>query len=211
MDKKITAIAATALLGFSLQMAGTNIANAAPCGNNQSGFKAWQKAYKKEAAAAGFSKATLSVLDGLTYNKTVIRLDRNQAHPKGTTFESYAAKRLTKSRISKGKGLLKKHAKLLSSIEKRYGVPGPVVVAIWGLETDFGANQGNMSSFRSLATLAYDCRRTDFFTNELNAALSIVQRGYMQASRMKGAWAGELGQTQFLASSYLKYAVDSDK
>ena len=102
------------------------------------------------------------------------------------------------------------NAALLNKIESRYGVPGEVVVAIWGLETSFGANTGNMSSLRSLATLAYDCRRSAFFTNELMAALSIVQRGDMSPSQMVGAWAGELGQTQFLASSYVKFAVDFD-
>lgn len=188
-----------------------NISHAAQCGNNSNGFNKWLSEYKRESAAAGYSASTLRVLDNLTYNKTVIRLDRAQKGGKRPSFASYSAKRVTKARISKGKKLLKQHAKLLSSIEKRYGVPGPVIVAIWGLETDFGVNKGNMSSVRSLATLAYDCRRSAFFTNELNSALSIIQKGYMKASQLKGAWAGEIGQTQFLASSYLKYAVDFDR
>lgn len=183
----------------------------AQCGNGPNGFDAWRTAYKKEAAKAGFSNSTLSALNGVTYNKTVVRLDRNQKRGKKLSFASFAAKRVTKGRISKGKKLIRQHARLLNSIEKRYGVPGPVVVAIWGLETDFGVNRGNMSSVRSLATLAYDCRRSAFFTNELNSALSIIQKGYMKANQLKGAWAGELGQTQFLASSYLKYAVDFDR
>ncbi len=196
---------------FISVFAGTASAYAAPCGNNEKGFNAWKAAYKKEALRAGYSPSVLAALDGVTYNKTVIRLDRNQKRGKKVSFQQFAAKRVTKSRISKGKKLLKQHARLLASIEKRYGVPGPVVVAIWGLETDFGANKGNMSSIRSLATLAFDCRRSAFFTNELNAAFSIIQKGYMKANQLKGAWAGELGQTQFLASSYLKYAVDYDR
>lgn len=189
----------------------SNIAYAAKCGNDSSGFNAWRSAYVKEAARAGYSASTLSVLNGVTYNKQVIKLDRNQKRGKKASFSSFSSKRVTKARISKAKSLVRKHAKLLKSIERKYGVPGPVVVAIWGLETDFGVNRGNMSSFRSLATLAYDCRRSKFFTNELNSALSIVQRGYMKPAQMKGAWAGELGQTQFLASSYLKYSVDFDR
>ncbi len=186
------------------------LAQAAKCGNGPAGFNAWRTAFKKESSGS-FSSSTLKVLDGITYNKTVVRLDRNQKHGKRKSFAAYAAKKVTKGRISKGKKLLRQNAKLLKSIERKYGVPGPVLVAIWGLETDFGSNQGRMSAVRSLATLAYDCRRSAFFTNELNSALSIIQRGYMKASAMKGAWAGELGQTQFLASSYLKYAVDYDR
>ncbi len=195
-------------LALALPVFSTNVADAATCGNGPAGFENWRREFISESK---FSKSTLSVLDGVTYNKTVIRLDRNQKRGKRASFASYSAKRVTSSRISKGKKLLQRHRKLLNSIEKRYGVPGPVLVAIWGLETDFGVNRGNMSSVRSLASLAYDCRRSAFFTNELNSALSIIQRGYMKASQLKGAWAGELGQTQFLASSYLKYAVDFDR
>ena len=138
----------------------------------------------------------------------VIKLDRNQGHF-NQSFETFYSKRgrplegLVRSRYQSNAGLLNK-------IESRYGVPGEVIVAIWGLETSFGADTGKMSSLRSLATLAYDCRRSKFFTNELMAALSIVQRGDMSAGQMVGAWAGELGQTQFLASSYVKFAVDFD-
>ena len=89
-------------------------------------------------------------------------------------------------------------------------MPGAILVSIWGLETGYGANVGSMPSIRSLATLAYDCRRSAFFTNELLSALKVIQRGDLSASTMRGAWAGEVGQTQFLASSYLKYAVDFD-
>ena len=105
---------------------------------------------------------------------------------------------------------MKSHARTLARIERRFGVPAPVIVAIWGLETDYGANTGRMPVMRSLATLAYDCRRSKFFQNELMNALRIVDRGDMSPGKMRGAWAGELGQTQFLASSYMKFAVDFD-
>jgi lytic murein transglycosylase len=95
-------------------------------------------------------------------------------------------------------------------MEQQFGVPGAVVVAIWGLETDFGANNGNFPTIRSLATLAYDCRRPEKFHDELLDALRIVDRGLMAPAAMHGAWAGEIGQTQFMPSSYLKYAIDFD-
>ena len=104
--------------------------------------------------------------------------------------------------------LLLRNASLFQRIENQFGVPGPVLVAIWGLETDFGAVNGNFPTIRAVASLAYDCRRSDMFTGELIDALKIVDRGYMAPSEMRGAWAGEIGQTQFMPSSYIKFAVD---
>jgi lytic murein transglycosylase len=105
---------------------------------------------------------------------------------------------------------LVKHAALFKRIEQKYGVPGPVLLAIWGLETDFGSYLGNFSTIRALATLAYDCRRSEKFRAELLDALRIVERGDLDPAQMRGAWAGEIGQTQFMPSSYLKFAVDFD-
>lgn len=182
---------------------------AAKCGNNAAGFSAWLNDFKREAVAKGISqKVVNSALNGVTYDARVIKLDRNQGHFK-QSFETFYAKR-GRPLEGLGRSRLQQNAALLNKIEARYGVPGEVIVAIWGLETGFGGNTGNMSSIRSLATLAYDCRRSAFFTNELIAALTIVQRGDMTASQMVGAWAGELGQTQFLATSYVKFAVDFD-
>jgi lytic murein transglycosylase len=104
--------------------------------------------------------------------------------------------------------LLARHAALFQAIERQYGVPGAVLVAIWGLETTYGDDSGNFRTFSALATLAYDCRRSDRFRAELIDALRIVQRGDMSPSQMRGAWAGEIGPAQFMPSSYLKYAVD---
>ena len=182
---------------------------AAKCGNSAAGFSGWLAQFKKEAVAAGISqKVVASALNGVTYDSRVIKLDRNQKHF-NLSFEKFYA---TRGRPLEGlvRSRYQSNAALLNKIESRYGVPGEVIVAIWGLETSFGANTGNMASIRSLATLAYDCRRSAFFTNELMAALSIVQRGDMSPSQMVGAWAGELGQTQFLATSYVKFAVDFD-
>jgi membrane-bound lytic murein transglycosylase B len=106
--------------------------------------------------------------------------------------------------------MLLAYAEPLDKIERRFGVPGPVLVAIWGLETEFGAGLGNYPTFNALATLAYDCRRADQFREELVDALKLVARGDIQPEEMRGAWAGEIGQTQFMPSTYLKYATSAD-
>lgn len=196
---------------FAMAILGSfSATRAAQCGNGPGGFPAWLEAFKKEAPRRGLRAKTVnSALAGITYNPTVVKLDRSQKSFK-LSFEQFYARRVNNAMIAQGKGLSKKYASLFAAIEKRYGVPAPVIIAIWGLETGYGRNSGNMSVIRSLATLAYDCRRSAFFTNELINALIIVDRGDMQPSEMRGAWAGEIGQTQFLASSYVKYAVDGD-
>ena len=199
----------TIALGIILAL-GTTPALAAKCGNTSKGFNSWLSSFKKEAVRKGISKRTVSrSLDGVSYHKKVIRLDRNQKSFK-LSFAQFYKRRVSNALLAKGRRLMKRHGRTLSRIEKKYGVPPAIVVAIWGLETSYGGFTGNMSAMRSLATLAYDCRRSAFFTNELYSALKIVQRGDMSPRQMRGAWAGELGQTQFLASSYMKYAVDFD-
>ncbi|MBX9711017.1 MAG: lytic murein transglycosylase, partial [Xanthobacteraceae bacterium] len=127
------------------------------------------------------------------------------------TFEQYVATRVGPGRIATGRAMLQRHASLLSRIEQRFGVPAEIIVAIWGLETDFGkGDMGKLPVFRVLATMAHDCRRTELFQGELMSALKIVQRGDLALSDMIGAYAGEIGQTQFLPSSYIKYGVDFD-
>jgi len=181
---------------------------AAQC-QSPGGFNAFIAQFKAEAARKGISPRALAALDGLSVDNEVLRLDRNQSHFR-VSFEEFARKRVTAGRISKAKSMLRKYANLFDSIERNYGVPGPIIVAIWAMETDFGGYLGNKSSVRSLATLAYDCRRTQMFQNELLAALQIIDRGDMTNAQMRGAWAGELGQTQFLASNYIRFAVDYD-
>jgi len=203
----LLAVAMLALLGMTAAVP----ARAAQCGNDAAGFQAWLADFKQEAVGEGISPAVVaSALGGVTYNATVIRLDRTQHRTFGGTFEQFAAGRVTAGRINKGKALMRSYAGVLSRIESRFGVQPEILVAIWGMETDYGVVSGRMPVFRSLATLAYDCRRSDFFRNELISALKIVQRGDEPASGMVGAWAGEIGQTQFLCSNYLKYAVDMD-
>jgi lytic murein transglycosylase len=183
---------------------------AAACGNDGSGFASWLEQFKAKAAAQGLSARTIaSSLDGVTYDRKVINLDRGQRSFK-LSFDQFYARRVSGGMIARGRSLMKTHGATLQRIESRFGVPAPVLIAIWGLETSYGADSGKMPILRSLATLAYDCRRSEFFQNELMHALRIVERGDMSAGQLRGGWAGEIGQTQFLSSSYDKFAVDFD-
>ncbi|MCO6048861.1 lytic murein transglycosylase [Mesorhizobium sp. RP14(2022)] len=199
-----------AAAAFAAVMLGSAGAQAAQCGNDASGFPAWLEQFKGEAQSQGISASTLNrALGNVSYDRKVISLDRNQKSFK-LSLNEFMARRAPASYVKRAKGVMRQNAALLQRIEQRYGVQPEVLMAIWGMETGFGANSGNMNIFRSLATLSYDCRRSDFFTEELLAALQIVQRGDKTPEQMKGAWAGEIGQTQFLAKNYLRYAVDFD-
>jgi lytic murein transglycosylase len=177
------------------------------CGSGN--FDAWLADFKTDAAAKGISQQTIaSGLAGVTLDQAVLNRDRSQK-VFTQTFEEFSG-RMVPPRMQRGSNMMKQYGSVLSRIEQTYGVPGEVLVAIWGLETDFGVNTGKFATIRSLATLAYDCRRAEQFRNELLEALRIVQRGDLAPADMKGAWAGELGQTQFMPSSWMKYAVDFD-
>jgi lytic murein transglycosylase len=180
---------------------------AATCGSGS--FEAWLNDFKSEAAAKGISQAAINAgLNGVTLDQSVLSRDRSQ-HVFSQSFEEFSG-RMVPPRLPRGSNMLKQYGSVLSRIEQTYGVPGEVLVAIWGLETDFGVNTGKFPTLRSLATLAYDCRRADTFRSELMDALRIVERGDLAPSEMHGAWAGEIGQTQFMPSSWIKYAVDFD-
>jgi lytic murein transglycosylase len=200
---KVTIFAAAcAMLGMA---AGS--AQAASCGNDGKGFAAWLEDYRASREAQGLDTSPLA---SARYDTAVIKIDRNQKGAFKGSLEQFMARRAPASYVKKAKGLMKSQAGLLSKIQQKFGVQPEVILAIWGMETGFGANSGNKGIFQPLATLAYDCRRSDFFTNELDAALEIAHRGYLPASQMKGAGFGEIGQTQFLPSKYLQYAVDFD-
>jgi len=204
MRMKKPAIVAMALV------IGASAASAATCGNTGAGFDRWLAQFKRQAVAQGIpARVVNSALGGVRYSSYVIKLDRNQKSFK-LSFDKFWRLRVNNAMIRKGRRLIQRHRRLFNRIERAYGVPAEVLTAIWGLETGFGRNSGKMPVFRSLATLAYDCRRSQFFTRELMAALRIVARGDMAPSQMRGAWAGEIGQTQFLASKYLALAVDFD-
>lgn len=172
-------------------------------------FDTWLDGVRQEASAQGVSKAAIaSGLAGVAFDQGILRHDHGQKvfHQ---TFEEFSS-RMVNPRLTRAANLLRKHAGLFQRIEAQYGVPGEILVAIWGLETDFGSFNGSFPTIRALATLAYDCRRSEMFRTELIDALKIVDRGDMKPAAMKGAWAGEIGQTQFMPSSYLKFAVDYD-
>jgi lytic murein transglycosylase len=180
---------------------------AAPCGTGS--FEAWLEDFKKEAAAKGISPAAIAAgLNGVALDKSVVARDQSQK-VFSQSFEEFSG-RMVPPRLARGSNMLKQYGSVLGRIEQTYGVPGEVLVAIWGLETDFGANTGKFPTMRSLATLAFDCRRSDMFKAELMDALRIVERGDLAPHEMRGAWAGEIGQTQFMPSSWIKFAIDFD-
>jgi lytic murein transglycosylase len=180
---------------------------AAPCGAGS--FEAWLDDFKTEAVAKGISASAISAgLNGVTLDRGVLGRDHSQ-RVFSQSFEEFSG-RMVPPRLARGSGMMKQYGSVLGRIEQTYGVPGEVLVAIWGLETDFGVNIGKFPTMRSLATLAYDCRRSEMFRAELMDALRIIERGDLAPSEMRGAWAGELGQTQFMPSSYIKFAVDFD-
>jgi lytic murein transglycosylase len=184
-------------------------ASAARCGGD---FNTFVASISQEAVAAGISQAVVSqALGGVTQDMAVLNFDRRQRGTFNKSFEQYVSTRVGPGRIRTGVAMLQRHASLLSRIEQRFGVPPQIIVAIWGLETDFGTgDMGKLPVFRVLATMAHDCRRTELFQGELMAALKILQRGDLRLNDMIGAYAGEIGQTQFLPSSYIKYGVDFD-
>jgi lytic murein transglycosylase len=184
-------------------------AGAATCGGD---FNAFLAAMGREAAAAGVSPTVIdSAFAGVTLDAAVLSFDRRQRGTFRKSFEEYASTRIVPARIKRAKQLLQRHAELLARIERQFGVPSTLLMAIWTLESDNGTgDMGKLPVIRTLATLAHDCRRSELFQQELLAALQIVQRGDLSLSDLVGAFAGEIGQTQFLPSSYIKYGVDYD-
>ena len=182
---------------------------AARCGGD---FNTFLGEMAREAQAAGVSRAVITdAFAGLTPDPKVLDFDRRQRGTFRKTFEEYARTRVIPARVNRAKSLMQKHAALLSRIERQFGVPAQLIMAIWTLESDNGTGDiGKMSVVRTIATLAHDCRRTELFQGELIASLQIVQRGDLPLRDLVGAFAGEIGQTQFLPSSYIKYGVDFD-
>lgn len=182
---------------------------AASC-RNTAGFDRWLEAFRQEAAAEGISRSTIaSALDGMAFDPEIVRRDHGQGVFQ-QSFLQFSDRMASNYRIIDGKRLMQKHAGLFARIEQKYGVPAPVLVSFWALESDFGTNNGKFSVLRSVATLAYDCRRPDFFRAQLMDALRIIDRGDLTAGEMIGDWAGELGGMQITPSDYYKYAVDFD-
>jgi membrane-bound lytic murein transglycosylase B len=176
----------------------------------QTAFDDWLAAFRKEAAAQGISAATLdSALTGITPAERVVELDRRQPEFL-QTFSDYLRLRVTPSRVARGQELMAEHAALLDAAEQQHGVPKAVLVSFWGLETNYGATLGSHNIPASLATLAYDGRRSAFFRSQLLDALRIIDAGHVSAIDMKGSWAGAMGHMQFMPSTFRAYAVDGD-
>ena len=181
---------------------------AASC-QNTGNYESWLAQFKKDAAAQGISqKVIAAAAPHMTFDAAIIKRDHGQAVFQ-QTFLQFSDRMIAGDRIPNGLAKIKQHAALFARIEKQFGVPAPVLTAFWGLESDFGANFGNYKILSAIATLAYDCRRPDFFRTQLFDALRIIERGDQPADVI-GDWAGEFGGMQFTASDYLKNAVDFD-
>jgi membrane-bound lytic murein transglycosylase B len=183
----------------------------APPPENPQPFQEWLNDFKAEARGRGFSDALLEQTVGTVQEplQQVIQNDRNQ--PEFTPgFGRYLDARLNRSNLMRGRDAARSHAALLTRIEATFHVQRRFLLAVWGLESGFGRSSGRTPIFRALTTLAWEPRRSSFFRNELYNALMMVDRGYIDAPTMTGSWAGAMGQTQFMPSSYLNYAVDFD-
>lgn len=180
------------------------------CGNNGAGFDQFMAGFKQQAVTQGVSPRTVAAaLNGIAYAPDIVATDRGQK-VFGQSFFQFSDRMVANYRIQQGRQQIQRNPALFQRIEQQFGVPGAVLVAFWGLETDFGANMGDKSTIRSVATLAWDCRRADVFRTQLLAALKIIDRGDLTPQTMRGPWAGELGQFQFLPDHYFNYGVDFD-
>lgn len=180
-----------------------------PCRGGAS-FPLFLDQLKQDAAAAGVSQRTLAAASPyLVFDQGIVNRDRGQ-RVFGQIFTEFAGRMAADYRMQQGRARIQTYAAAFARAEKDYGVPPAVIAAFWGLESDFGANMGKLPTLRSLVSLAYDCRRSPMFQGETIAALKIIDRGDLTPAEMIGSWAGELGQTQFLPTHYVNYAVDYD-
>ncbi len=202
MSFKILALAATVFLA-------TGAAQAETCGNTSKGFAPFIKQMKKQADAAGVSPQSVAVLNDVTYDASVIKKDRAQ-NIFAQSFLEFQSRMATAARIKKGQAVLVKYKPIFDKVQEQYGVPAAVIAAFWALETDFGGFMGDSPTIQSIATLAWDCRRPEKFRPQLVAALQLLDAGDLTMDEMRGAWAGEIGQTQFMAYDYNESAVDFD-
>ena len=179
------------------------------CGNDGSGFSRWVSEFKQQAPANGISASVVDrAFANIAYNRPTISADRGQKSFK-LSFDEFMKKRGGAAVISRGRGMKSANAALFASIERRFGVPAGPLIAIWGMETGFGSYMGDQPTMSAVATLAYDCRRSDYFTEQLYAALQLVGRGDLNPSA-RGAAHGEIGQTQFLPLNVIRFGADGD-
>ncbi|MGY3534908.1 MULTISPECIES: lytic murein transglycosylase [Bradyrhizobium] len=180
-------------------------AKAAQCGNGPGGFEAWKEQFAGEARAKGVGATAIDALMQAHYASATIAADRGQ-RSFGLSLEQFMAKRGSATIVARGRSLKQSQAALFASIQQRYGVPPGPLIAIWGMESGFGSQRGNQNMLSSIATLAYDCRRPEFFTDQLYAALKLIDRGSLSGST-RGSMHGEIGQTQFMPKNVLAYGT----
>ena len=180
-------------------------AHAAQCGSTSAGFESWKQEFAGEARAKGVSAATVSALMAANYAQATINADRGQ-RSFSLSLDQFLAKRGASTIVARGRSLKQSQAALFASIQARYGVPPGPLLAIWGMETGFGSQRGNQNMLSSIATLAYDCRRSAYFTEHLYAALQLIDRGSLSPAT-RGSMHGEVGQTQFMPKNILAYGT----
>ncbi|MHC2438789.1 membrane-bound lytic murein transglycosylase B [Bradyrhizobium sp. USDA 4451] len=198
-------IAASALATVVMVATLGTEANAAQCGNGPGGFEAWKEQFAGEARAKGVGATAIDALMQAHYASATIAADRGQ-RSFGLSLEQFMAKRGSATIVARGRSLKQSQAAMFASIQQRYGVPPGPLIAIWGMESGFGSQRGNQNMLSSIATLAYDCRRPEFFTEQLYAALKLIDRGSLSGST-RGSMHGEIGQTQFMPKNVLAYGV----
>jgi membrane-bound lytic murein transglycosylase B len=200
-----TKITTAAVLALAMLASLGSHANAAQCGNGPGGFEAWKQAFAPEARAKGIGAAGISALMSANYASATIAADRSLRSFK-LSLDAFLAKRGAPAIVARGRTLKRSQAAMFSSIEARYGVPPGPLIAIWGMESGFGSQRGNQNMLSSIATLAYDCRRPEYFTDQLYSALQLIDRGVLSAST-RGSMHGEVGQTQFLPKNIAAYGT----
>src|ERR1700720_2840181 len=192
-----TALAVLACIGSK--------AGAAQCGSTAAGFDAWKRQFADEARARGVSASTVAALMAASYSTATIAADRNQGSMH-LSLDQFLARRGGSGIVARGRALKQSDAAMFASIQQRFGVPPGPLLAIWGMETGFGRTRGNQNTLSAVATLAYDCRRTAYFTEQLYATLTLIDRGVLSAGT-RGSMHGEVGHTQFLPKNILSYGA----
>ncbi|WP_119272187.1 lytic murein transglycosylase [Taklimakanibacter deserti] len=196
------------LATVSVFLTAAGAAEAARCSSSGANFESWKKSFSAEAKQNGVKPKAIAALMNTSYSTATIRADRSQKSFK-LSLSAFMAKRGAPAIVSRGRALKRSNAALFASLERRYGVPPGPLLAIWGMETGFGNVTGNQNTLSAVATLAYDCRRTEYFTEQLYAALALIDRGTLSASA-RGAMHGEVGHTQFLPKNVRLYGADGD-
>ena len=207
MRRRIFSFSMTAAVLIASLSAGPALA--VSCRTN-AGFDRWLDEFRREAAGAGISQRTLAAAaPGLVYDQRIVNIDRGQ-RVFNQTFIEFSNRMVAAYRIQRGGQLIQQQGAVFSRANQQFGVPAAVITAFWGLESDFGGNLGKEKILPALTSLAYDCRRAEMFRGHLMSALQLIDRGDLRPEEMIGSWAGEIGQTQMMATEYNKYAVDYD-